>query len=176
MQNKKAEEKKKELEEFIRRFSANVAKSKQTTSRKKMLEKLNIEEIKPSNRKYPGIIFTPARECGDRILEVKDLSKTVDGVKLFSNLNFTVNKDDKIVFLSRNTRAMTTLFEILKDHMAPDTGSYTWGQTITKAYLPLDNEKFFKDDITLMEWLAQFSEDTSDLYFPLFLLVALLQE
>ena len=164
MQNKKAEEKKKELEEFIRRFSANVAKSKQTTSRKKMLEKLNIEEIKPSNRKYPGIIFTPARECGDRILEVKDLSKTVDGVKLFSNLNFTVNKDDKIVFLSRNTRAMTTLFEILKDHLAPDTGSYTWGQTITKAYLPLDNEKFFKDDITLMDWLAQFSEDTSDLY------------
>jgi ATPase subunit of ABC transporter with duplicated ATPase domains len=164
MQNKKAEEKKKELEEFIRRFSANVAKSKQTTSRKKMLEKLNIEEIKPSNRKYPGIIFTPARECGDRILEVKDLSKTVDGVKLFGNLNFTVNKDDKIVFLSRNTRAMTILFEILKDHLEPDTGSYTWGQTITKAYLPLDNEKFFKDDITLMDWLAQFSEDTSDLY------------
>jgi len=164
MQNKKAEEKKKELEEFIRRFSANVAKSKQTTSRKKMLEKLNIEEIKPSNRKYPGIIFTPARECGDRILEVKDLSKTIDGVKLFSNLNFTVNKDDKIIFLSRNTRAMTILFEILKDHMPADTGSYTWGQTITKAYLPLDNEKFFKDDITLMDWLAQFSEDTSDLY------------
>lgn len=164
MQNKKAEEKKKELEEFIRRFSANVAKSKQTTSRKKMLEKLNIEEIKPSNRKYPGIIFTPARECGDRILDVKDLSKTVDGVKLFSNLNFSVGKEDKIVFLSRNPRAMTALFEILKEHDTPDTGSFTWGQTITKAYLPLDNEKFFKDDITLMDWLAQFSEDTSDLY------------
>ncbi len=170
MQNKKAEEKKKELEEFIRRFSANVAKSKQTTSRKKMLEKLNIEEIKPSNRKYPGIIFTPARECGDRILDVKDLSKTVDGVKLFSNLNFSVGKEDKIVFLSRNPRAMTALFEILKDvnkisiNRSKNVNPIRKVISTFNSYLPLDNEKFFKDDITLMDWLAQFSEDTSDLF------------
>jgi ATPase subunit of ABC transporter with duplicated ATPase domains len=168
-QNKKAEEKKKELQEFIRRFSANVAKSKQTTSRKKMIEKLNIEEIKPSTRKYPGIIFTPAREPGNSILAVKGLGKTFEGATLFKNLHFTVNKDDKIVFLSRDSRAMTALFEILKGHDNPDHGSFEWGQTIIKAYLPLENEKFFEKNINLLDWLAQFSEDTSELYLRGFL-------
>ena len=168
-QNKKAEEKKKELLEFIARFSANVSKSKQTTSRKKMIEKLNIEEIRPSTRKYPGIIFTPGREPGNNILTVKGLSKTVQGKLLFRDLNFTVNKNDKIVFLSRDTRAMTAFFEILKGHEKPDEGSFEWGQTIVKAYLPLDNEKFFRDDISLIDWLAQFSEDTSEFYLRSYL-------
>jgi len=163
-QNKKAEEKKKELQEFIQRFSANVAKSKQTTSRKKMIEKLNVEEIKPSTRRYPGIIFTPGREPGNAILTVKGLTKSSEGETLFKDLNFTVNKDDKIVFLSRDSRAMTALFEILKGHDTPDSGTFNWGQTIIKAYLPLDNEKFFTKDITLVDWLAQFSEDTSEFY------------
>jgi ATPase subunit of ABC transporter with duplicated ATPase domains len=163
-QNKKAEEKKKELQEFIQRFSANVAKSKQTTSRKKMIEKLNIEEIKPSTRRYPGIIFTPGREPGNAILSVKGLSKTTDGQILFKDLNFTVNKDDKIAILSRDPRAMTALFEILKGHEQPDEGTFNWGQTIIKAYLPLENEKFFTKNITLADWLAQFSEDTSEFY------------
>jgi len=168
-QNKKAEEKKKELLEFIARFSANVAKSKQTTSRKKMIEKLNIEEIKPSTRKYPAIIFTPGREPGNNILEVKDLSKSVEGKVLFKNLNFAVNKNDKIVFLSRDTRALTTFFEIIKGHEKPDTGTYQWGQTIVKAYLPLENEKFFENDLRLVDWLGQFSEDTHELYLRGFL-------
>lgn len=168
-QNKKAEEKKKELLEFIARFRANVSKSKQTTSRKKMIEKLNIEEIKPSTRKYPGIIFTPGREPGNNILNVKGLSKKIDGVTLFSDLNFTINKNDKIAFLSRDVRAMTTLFEILKGHLLPDQGSYEWGQTIVKAYLPLENEIYFEKDITLVDWLAQYSEDTSELYLRGFL-------
>lgn len=168
-QNKKAEERKKELLEFIARFSANVAKSKQTTSRKKMLEKLNYEEIKPSTRKYPGIIFTPGREPGNSILEVKDLTKTLDGVLLFKNLNFTIEKNDKIVFLSRNTRAMSALFEILKGHDQPDSGTFTWGQTIVKAYLPLVNDKFFEKDYNLIDWLAQYSEDTSEMYLRGFL-------
>jgi ATPase subunit of ABC transporter with duplicated ATPase domains len=163
-QNKKAEEKKKELLEFIARFSANVAKSKQTTSRKKMIAKLNIEEIKPSTRKYPGIIFTPGREPGNSILTVKGLAKSVEGKTLFKDLDFTVNKNDKIVFLSRDTRAMTALFEILKGHDVPDSGTFEWGQTIVKAYLPLENEKFFEKDMNLLDWLAQFSEDTSELY------------
>jgi ATPase subunit of ABC transporter with duplicated ATPase domains len=168
-QNKKAEEKKKELLEFIARFSANVAKSKQTTSRKKMIEKLNIEEIKPSTRKYPGIIFTPGREPGNNILTVKGLSKKVEGITLFSDLNFTVNKNDKIVLLSRDSRAMTAFFEIIKGHDKPDSGSFEWGQTIVKAYLPLENEKFFEKDITLIDWLAQYSQDTSELYLRGFL-------
>jgi ATPase subunit of ABC transporter with duplicated ATPase domains len=168
-QNKKAEEKKKELQEFIARFRANVKKSKQTTSRKKMIEKLNIEEIKPSTRKYPGIIFTPGREPGNSILTVKGLSETIDGKLLFKDLNFTVNKNDKIVFLSRDSRAMTALFEILKGHEQPDHGSFAWGQTIVKAYLPLENEKFFEKDISLIDWLAQYSEDTSELYLRGFL-------
>ena len=168
-QNKKAEEKKKELQEFIARFRANVKKSKQTTSRKKMIEKLNIEEIKPSTRKYPGIIFTPGREPGNNILKVHGLSKKVEGVTLFKDLHFTINKDDKIAFLSRDVRAMTTLFEILKGHVQPDHGSYEWGQTIVKAYLPLENEVFFQKDMTLTDWLAQYSEDTSELYLRGFL-------
>jgi ATPase subunit of ABC transporter with duplicated ATPase domains len=168
-QNKKAEEKKKELLEFIARFRANVKKSKQTTSRKKMIEKLNIEEIKPSTRKYPGIIFTPGREPGNSILTVKGLSETADRKLLFRDLNFTVNKNDKIAFLSRDSRAMTALFEILKGHEQPDHGSFAWGQTIVKAYLPLENEKFFEKDISLIDWLAQYSEDTSELYLRGFL-------
>lgn len=168
-QNKKAEEKKKELQEFIARFRANVKKSKQTTSRKKMIEKLNIEEIKPSTRKYPGIIFTPGREPGNNILNVKGLSKTVEGKVLFKDLTFTVNKNDKVVFLSKDSRAMTVLFEILKGHEKPDQGTFEWGQTIVKAYLPLENEEFFKSDKTLLDWLAQYSEDTSELYLRGFL-------
>lgn len=161
-QNKKAEEKKKELQEFIARFSANVAKSKQTTSRKKMLEKLNVDEIKPSTRKYPGIIFTPEREPGNTILEVRNLSKTLGGDLLFKDVNFVVEKDDKIVFLSRDPRAMTALFEILNGHDKPDTGDFDWGVTITKAYLPLDNAEFFEKDLSLVDWLGQYSSDTSE--------------
>jgi len=168
-QNKKAEERKKELQEFIARFSANASKSKQTTSRKKMIEKLNIEEIKPSTRKYPGIIFTPEREPGNNILELKNLTKSVDGVVLFKNLSFTVHKDEKIIFLSRDSRAMTYLFEILKGHIEPDSGTYEWGQTITKAYLPLENEHLFKEPITLIDWLGQFSDDTHEMYLRGFL-------
>lgn len=168
-QNKKAEDRKKELQEFIARFSANASKSKQTTSRKKMIEKLNIEEIKPSTRKYPGIIFTPEREPGNNILEVKDLSKSINGEMLFKKLSFTMQKDDKIVFLSRDTRAMTALFEILKGHDKPDSGSFIWGQTILKAYLPLEYEDLFKSDISLKDWLAGYSQDTSELYLRGFL-------
>ena len=158
-QNKKAEEKKKELEEFIRRFSANVAKSKQTTSRKKMLEKLNVEEIKPSSRKYPGIIFTPEREPGNQILEVSGLSKkTEEGVVLFNDVNLNVEKGDKVVFLSRNPRAMTAFFEIINGNMKPDAGTFNWGVTITTAYLPLDNTDFFNTDLNLVDWLSQFGE------------------
>jgi len=163
-QNKKAEEKKKELLEFIARFSANVSKSKQTTSRKKMIEKLNIEEIRPSTRKYPGIIFNPDREPGNVVLEVKNLSRSIDGEVLFKDLSFVVDKDDKIVFLSHDPRAMTALFEILNGHMKPDSGSYEWGQTITSAYLPVDNTDFFKKDLNLLEWLSQFSDDSSEIY------------
>ena len=158
-QKAKAEEKKKELEEFIRRFSANVAKSKQTTSRKKMLEKLNVEEIKPSSRKYPGIIFTPEREPGNQILEVSGLSKkTEDGVVLFNDVNFNVEKGDKIVFISRNPRAMTAFFEIINGHMKPDAGHFNWGVTITTAYLPLDNTEYFNTDLNLVDWLSQYGE------------------
>ena len=158
-QKAKAEEKKKELEEFIRRFSANVAKSKQTTSRKKMLEKLNIEEIKPSSRKYPGIIFTPEREPGNQILEVSGLSKkTEEGVVLFNDVNFNVEKGDKVVFLSRNPRAMTAFFEIINGNMKPDAGTFNWGVTITTAYLPLDNTDFFNTALNLVDWLSQFGE------------------
>ena len=158
-QKAKAEEKKKEVEEFIRRFSANVAKSKQTTSRKKMLEKLNVEEIKPSSRKYPGIIFTPEREPGNQILEVSGLSKkTEEGVVLFNDVNFNVEKGDKVVFLSRNPRAMTAFFEIINGNMKPDAGTFNWGVTITTAYLPLDNTDFFNTDLNLVDWLSQFGE------------------
>ena len=168
-QNKKAEEKKKELQEFIRRFSANVAKSKQTTSRKKMLEKLNIEEIQPSSRRYPGIIFTPSREPGNKILELHGLTASVEGDVLFKDLNLTIEKNDKVVFLSRDPRAMTALFEIITGNRKPDSGTYEWGQTITTAYLPLDNSAFFNTDLNLVDWLCQFSNDTSEIYLKGFL-------
>ncbi len=167
--NKKAEEKRKELLEFIARFSANVAKSKQTTSRKKMLEKLDVEEILPSTRKYPGIIFTPEREVGDRILDVRNLSKSVEGQLLFKDVEFSVEKGDKIAFLSKDPRAMTALFEIITGNEKPDTGSYTWGVTVTSAYLPLDNSHYFQNDMTLVEWLGQYSTDTSETFLRGFL-------
>ena len=168
-QKTKAEEKRKELEEFIRRFSANVAKSKQTTSRKKMLEKLNVEDIQPSSRKYPGIIFTPEREPGNQILAVNDLrAEMEDGTVLFSNVNFNVEKGDKIVFLSRDPRAMTALFEIINGHRAPHAGNFEWGVTITTAYLPVDNTEFFDTDLNLVDWLSQFGEG-NEVYFKSFL-------
>ncbi|WP_279113687.1 ABC-F family ATP-binding cassette domain-containing protein [Hoylesella timonensis] len=156
-QKMKAEEKRKQLEEFIRRFSANVAKSKQTTSRKKMLERLNVEEIRPSSRKYPGIIFQMDREPGNQILQVEGLKALdTDGSVLFDNVNFTVEKDEKVVFLSHNPKAMTALFEIINGHREPDAGTYNWGVTITTAYLPLDNAEFFESDMNLVDWLSQF--------------------
>ena len=168
-QNKKAEEKRKELLEFIQRFSANVAKSKQTTSRKKMLEKLNVEEIQPSSRRYPGIIFTPQREPGNKILEVKGLSASIDGEILFNDVNFQIEKGDKVAFLSHDPRAMTALFEIICGNRQPDSGTYEWGQTITTAYLPLDNSQFFNTDMNLVDWLCQFSDDSSEIYLKGFL-------
>lgn len=168
-QNKKAEEKRKELLEFIQRFSANVAKSKQTTSRKKMLEKLNIEEIQPSSRRYPGIIFTPEREPGNKILEVHGLKATVDGEVLFSDVNFQIEKGDKVAFLSHDPRAMTALFEIITGNRKADAGTYDWGQTITTAYLPLDNSQFFNTDMNLVDWLCQYSPDSSEIYLKGFL-------
>lgn len=168
-QRLKAEEKKKQLEEFIRRFSANVAKSRQTTSRKKMLEKLNVEEIQPSTRKYPGIIFKMEREPGNQILEVTNLSAYADdGTLLFENLNFTVEKDDKIVFISHDPRAMTALFEIITGNKQPATGEYKWGVTITTTYLPVDNTKFFEQDKNMIEWLGQFGTG-NEVYFKSFL-------
>lgn len=156
-QRMKAEEKKKQLEEFIRRFSANVAKSKQTTSRKKMLEKLNVEEIRPSSRKYPGIIFQMDREPGNQILEVENLKAVdTDGTVLFDNVNFNIEKGQKVVFLSHNPKAMTALFEIINGNRQADGGSYKWGVTITTAYLPLDNTKFFQSDLNLVDWLSQY--------------------
>lgn len=156
-QKMKAEEKRKQLEEFIRRFSANVAKSKQTTSRKKMLERLNVEEIRPSSRKYPGIIFQMEREPGNQILQVEGLKALdTDGSVLFDNVSFTVEKDEKVVFLSHNPKAMTALFEIVNGHREPDAGTYNWGVTITTAYLPLDNAEFFESDMNLVDWLSQF--------------------
>ena len=163
-QNKKAEERKKELQEFIARFSANVSKSKQTTSRKKMIEKLNIADIQPSTRKYPGIIFKPEREAGDRILDVTGLSVSIDGKVLFKDVEFYANKGDKIIFLSRDPRAMTTFFEIINGKRKADTGTYQWGQTITSAYLPLDNAGFFRSELSLFDWLCQFTTDTTELY------------
>ena len=163
-QNRKAEEKKKELQEFIARFSANVAKSKQTTSRKKMIEKLNIEDIQPSTRKYPGIIFRPEREAGDRILDVENLSASIEGTVLFKDVEFTAEKGEKIVFLSRDPRAMTAFFEIINGNREADSGTFQWGQTITTAYLPLDNSEYFESELTLFDWLCQFTKDTTELY------------
>ena len=168
-QKAKAEEKRKELEEFIRRFSANVAKSKQTTSRKKMLEKLNVDEIKPSSRKYPGIIFTMDREPGNQILEVSGLrAVTEDGTVLFNDVNFNVEKGDKIVFLSRDPRAMTALFEIINGNRKAQAGHYNWGVTITTAYLPLDNSDFFNSELNLVDWLSQYGEG-NEVYMKSFL-------
>ncbi len=168
-QKAKAEEKRKELEEFIRRFSANVAKSKQTTSRKKMLEKLNVEEIRPSTRKYPGIIFQMDREPGNQILEVNNLKATTeDGTVLFDNVSFTVEKGDKVVFLSHDPRAMTALFEIINGNREPQAGSYNWGITITTAYLPVDNTEFFLSELNLIDWLSQYGEG-NEVYFKAFL-------
>ncbi len=158
-QKAKAEEKRKELEEFIRRFSANVAKSKQTTSRKKMLEKLNVEEIRPSTRKYPGIIFQMEREPGNQILEVQDLKAVAeDGTLLFNNVSFNIEKGEKVVFLSHDPRAMTALFEIIMGNREAQAGTFNWGITITQAYLPLDNTKFFESDKNLVDWLMQYGE------------------
>ena len=156
-QKQKADEKRKELEEFIRRFSANVAKSKQTTSRKKMLEKLTVDEIRPSSRKYPGIIFQMEREPGNQILEVEGLKAVdTDGTVLFEDVNFNIEKGEKVVFLSHNPKAMTALFEIINGNSPADAGTYKWGVTITTAYLPLDNTEFFESDKNLVEWLSQF--------------------
>ena len=156
-QRLKAEEKRKQLEEFIRRFSANVAKSKQTTSRKKMLEKLNVEEIRPSSRKYPGIIFQMEREPGNQILEVEGLKAVdADGTVLFDNVSFNIERGQKTVFLSHNPKAMTALFEIINGNREADAGTYKWGVTITTAYLPLDNTEFFKSDLNLVDWLSQY--------------------
>ena len=156
-QRMKADEKRKQLEEFIRRFSASVAKSKQTTSRKKMLEKLNVEEIRPSSRKYPGIIFQMEREPGNQILMVEDLKAVdTDGTVLFDHVSFNIEKGQKVVFISHNPKAMTALFEIINGNREPDGGTYKWGVTITTAYLPLDNTKFFESDKNLVDWLSQY--------------------
>lgn len=154
--NKKNEEKRQALLDFIARFSANASKSKQATSRKKALEKLTIEEIEPSNRKYPGIIFQPLREVGNQILNVENLSKSIDGRKLFDQVSFSVNKGEKIAFLSRDPLAVTSFFEIISENAQADAGKYEWGTTITKAYLPQENSEFFTEGLTLMEWLRQY--------------------
>ena len=169
-QNKKAEEKKKELQEFIARFSANVAKSKQATSRKKMLEKLNIEEIQPSTRKYPGIIVKQGREVGDQILTVENLSaKAESGDVLFSNMNFTVSKGDKIAFISRNTLALNQFFKTLWGEVKPATGNFNWGVTVTMSNLPNENAHYFTDKINLVDWLRQYSTEKDETYVRGFL-------
>lgn len=169
-QNKKAEEKKKELQEFIARFSANVAKSKQATSRKKMLEKLNIEEIQPSTRKYPGIIVKQGREVGDQILTVENLSaKAESGDALFSNMNFTVSKGDKIAFISRNTLALNQFFKTLWGEVKPATGNFNWGVTVTMSNLPNENAHYFTDKINLVDWLRQYSTEKDETYVRGFL-------
>ncbi len=157
-QNKKADEKRKELQEFIMRFSANVAKSKQATSRKKMLEKLNVEEIQPSSRRYPAIIFEREREAGDQILNVENLSTSIDGDVLFKNVDINLAKGDKVVIYSKDSRAATAFYEILNGHLKPDSGSFQWGITTNQSYLPLDNEEFFKNNLSLVDWLRQYAK------------------
>ncbi len=157
-QNKKAEEKKKELEEFIRRFSANVAKSKQATSRKKMIDKLNIADIKPSSRRYPAIIFEQEREAGDQILHVENLSKTIDGEVIFDKVDMNLTKGDKVVLLSRSSRAATAFYEIVTGNAEPDSGDYKWGVTTTQAYLPIENSEYFNNNLTLVDWLRQYAK------------------
>ncbi len=171
-QNKKAEEKKAELEEFIRRFSANVAKSKQATSRKKMIEKLNVNEIKPSSRRYPAIIFEQEREAGDQILNVKDLAASVEGEVLFKNVDFNMAKGDKVVVFSKDSRATTAFYEILNNNLKADNGTFDWGITTTQSYLPADNHSFFTDDLTLVDWLRQWAkteEERDEVYVRGFL-------
>lgn len=171
-QNKKAEEKKAELEEFIRRFSANVAKSKQATSRKKMIEKLNINEIKPSSRRYPAIIFEQEREAGDQILNVENLSASIEGETLFKNIDLNVAKGDKIVVFSKDSRATTAFYEILNGKMKPDTGKFEWGITTTQSYLPSENHEYFNNDLTLVDWLRQYAkteEERDEVYIRGFL-------
>ncbi|MCK6608695.1 MAG: ATP-binding cassette domain-containing protein [Flavobacterium sp.] len=172
-QNKKAEEKKAELEEFIRRFSANVAKSKQATSRKKMIEKLNLDEIKPSSRRYPAIIFDTEREAGDQILNVQDLAASVDGETLFKNVDLNMAKGDKIVVFSKDSRATTAFYEILNNKMTPDAGTFDWGITTTQSYLPVDNHEFFDGvDLNLVDWLRQWAkteEERDEVYVRGFL-------
>ena len=158
-QNKKAEDKKKELEEVIRRFSANMAKSKQATSRKKMIEKLNVDEIKPSSRRYPAIIYKSDREAGDQILNVEDLSKEFEGEKLFAKIHINLNKGDKVAVISKNSRAVSAFYQIITDHEQQDTGKYDWGVTTTQSYLPLDNSSFFQDgELNLVDWLRQYAQ------------------
>lgn len=171
-QNKKADEKKKELQEFIMRFSANVAKSKQATSRKKMLEKLKVDDIKPSSRRYPAIIFDQEREAGDQILNVKDLSASVDGEVLFKDVDLNMAKGDKIVVFSKDSRATSAFYEILNGNMKPDTGSFDWGITTIQSYLPADNHEFFENDLTLVDWLRQWAkteEERDEVYIRGFL-------
>ena len=171
-QNKKAEERKKELEEFIRRFSANVAKSKQATARKKMIEKLNIDDVKPSSRRYPGIIFQQEREAGDQIFETENLSKKIQGELLFSNINFNLNKGNKVALISKDSRVTTAFYEVITNNLQPDTGSYRWGITTTQAYLPANNDNYFQEDISLVDWLRQFAkneEEREDVYLRGFL-------
>ncbi len=168
-QNKKAEDKKKELQDFIARFSANASKSKQATSRKKLLDKINVDEIKPSSRKYPGIILNPEREVGDQLLEVNNLSKSIDGRTLFSNVTFTMRKGDKIGVIAKEHLAITTLFEVLSGHTAADNGDYAWGITTTNSYLPNDNSAYFKEDLSLVDWLRQFSKDKDETFIRGFL-------
>ncbi|MFY0714231.1 ABC-F family ATP-binding cassette domain-containing protein [Seonamhaeicola sp. NFXS20] len=157
-QNKKAEEKKKELEEFIRRFSANVAKSKQATSRKKMIEKLNIEDIRPTSRRYPAIIFEQEREAGDQILNVEGLSASIDGEILFKNIDLNLAKGDKVVVFSRDSRATTAFYQIVNNNEKADSGKFSWGITTTQSYLPLDNSEFFNNDLSLVDWLRQWAK------------------
>jgi ATPase subunit of ABC transporter with duplicated ATPase domains len=169
-QNKKKEEKVKELQEFIARFSANASKSKQATSRKKLLEKITIDDIEPSSRKYPFVGFKPEREVGNEILTVEGLTKTIDGVKVLDNVSFIVSKDDKIVFIGENESAKTILFKILAGEIEPDSGTYRWGVTITKAYFPKDNSEYFNNiNLSLVDWMRQFSEEKSESYLRGFL-------
>jgi len=169
-QNKKMEDKRKELQDFVERFSANASKSRQATSRKKLLEKLVIDEIKPSTRKYPGIIFKADRDCGDQILAIDNLSKTSpEGTPYFSNITFTLTKGDKVAILSKEHVAITSFFEILNDEDTADKGDCAWGSTITKSYLPNENSKFFTEDLNLIDWLRQFSKDKDETYIRSFL-------
>lgn len=167
--NRKVEDKRKELQAFIERFSANASKAKQATSRKKLLDKLNIEEFNPSTRKYPGIIFEQEREAGDQVLEVIDLEKTVDGKTLFKNIAFEVNKGDKIAVISKDSLAVSTFFRTLMGEDTADSGSYRWGVTINKAYLPNENDSYFKDDVNLIDWLRQYSDNKEEPYIRGFL-------